>query len=318
MVAGVTMVLATYTYDALDRRIGMNEGWTTTETLYDGSNVHSWTFNGAGSPTTRYLKARRAMSSTRCWPGENSSGTVAWYLPDRLGTVRDLVEQLGLDHRPRRLRRLWQPLGESSPSSGDRLVGFAGLERDTATGLNLAVYRVQDPGTGRWTSQDPLGLIAGDANLYRYVGNEPIAMADRYGLQQPIPTSMFGPGDLVIPSQNMPGGNGEGSQYMPRVGRIQKQAYERGAVICGTTGSLSDLARKINGEVAFRGRPFKRIILISHAGGARTAPQPNSVPIRCRGSPQTTYHRSSVRPSRSADPRWYRGHCVLRVLLQGG
>ena len=38
------------------------------------------------------------------------------------------------------------------------MMGFAGMERDTVTGLNLAVYRVQNPGTGRWTSQDPLGF----------------------------------------------------------------------------------------------------------------------------------------------------------------
>ena len=69
-------------------------------------------------------------------------------------------------------------LGESSPSNGDRLMGFAGMERDTVTGLNLAVYRVQNPGTGRWTSQDPLGFAAGDANLYRYVGNGPTDAAD--------------------------------------------------------------------------------------------------------------------------------------------
>ena len=32
-------------------------------------------------------------------------------------------------------------LDESSPSKGDRMMGFAGMERDTVTGLNLAVYR---------------------------------------------------------------------------------------------------------------------------------------------------------------------------------
>ena len=32
-------------------------------------------------------------------------------------------------------------LGETSPTSGDRFTGFAMLERDTITGLNLAEYR---------------------------------------------------------------------------------------------------------------------------------------------------------------------------------
>ena len=65
-------------------------------------------------------------------------------------------------------------------------MGFAGMERDTVTGLNLAVNRVENPGTGRWDSQDPLGLWAGVTDLYRYVGNGPTNEADRYGLQQGI------------------------------------------------------------------------------------------------------------------------------------
>ncbi len=63
-------------------------------------------------------------------------------------------------------------------------MGFAGLERDTITGLNLAVFRQENPSTGRWTSQDPLGFAAGDANLYRYVGNDSTGMVDPSGLEQ--------------------------------------------------------------------------------------------------------------------------------------
>ena len=39
-----------------------------------------------------------------------------------------------------------------------------------------------DPGIGRWLSQDPIGFSAGDANLYRYVGNTPITRTDPSGL----------------------------------------------------------------------------------------------------------------------------------------
>ena len=69
-----------------------------------------------------------------------------------------------------------------TPSDGDRMMGFAGMERDTVTGLNLAVNRVQKPGTGRWTSQDPLGFAAGDADLYRFVRNSPTNFTDKSGL----------------------------------------------------------------------------------------------------------------------------------------
>jgi len=31
-----------------------------------------------------------------------------------------------------------------------------------------------DPATGRWRSEDPIGFGGGDANLWRYVGNQVI------------------------------------------------------------------------------------------------------------------------------------------------
>jgi hypothetical protein len=40
-----------------------------------------------------------------------------------------------------------------------------------------------DPTTGRWLTEDPSGFDAGDANLYRYVGNGPTNAIDPEGLQ---------------------------------------------------------------------------------------------------------------------------------------
>ncbi len=37
-------------------------------------------------------------------------------------------------------------------------------------------------GIGRWISEDPIGFAAGDANLYRYVGNSPTNATDPSGL----------------------------------------------------------------------------------------------------------------------------------------
>jgi uncharacterized protein RhaS with RHS repeats len=39
-----------------------------------------------------------------------------------------------------------------------------------------------DPSVGRWLEQDPIGFDAGDADLYRYVGNEPLKKTDPSGL----------------------------------------------------------------------------------------------------------------------------------------
>ena len=44
------------------------------------------------------------------------------------------------------------------------------------------MHRWYDAGVGRWLSQDPIGFAAGDANLYRYVGNGVTNWVDPNGL----------------------------------------------------------------------------------------------------------------------------------------
>jgi hypothetical protein len=41
-----------------------------------------------------------------------------------------------------------------------------------------------DPTVGRWTAEDPIAFEGGDANLYRYVGNEPTDFVDPTGLDK--------------------------------------------------------------------------------------------------------------------------------------
>lgn len=175
----MTTVLASYVYDALDRRIGRTEGGAATWTLYDGQSP-ILDFNAAGAQTARYLQAGPGVVDA-VLARETASG-VAWYLPDRLGTIRDLVDNSGtvIDHVD------YSAYGgvenEANPAVGDRLVGFAGMERSVATGLNLAFYRVQDPTTGRWLSEDPIGFLGSNGNLYAYVSNAPSGLVDSYGL----------------------------------------------------------------------------------------------------------------------------------------
>jgi len=178
---GTTLEQVTYTYDALDNRIGMDENSTQTWTLYDGSKPII-DFNGSGTLEMRYLNGPAGDLVDTVLSRQSSGGTIAWYLPDRVGTVRDLINNSGgiIDHVD--YSAFGTVLDESTPANGDRFTGFAGMERDTGTGLNLAVMRQENPGTGRWDSPDALGFGAGDANLDRYVGNAPTSADDPSGL----------------------------------------------------------------------------------------------------------------------------------------
>jgi RHS repeat-associated protein len=177
--------------------IGMCENGTQTWTLYDPATSDPiMDFNGSGSLTMRYL-----WGPTGIVARQTSGGTVSWYLADALGTVRDLINSSGavIDHVD--YSAFGTALDESSPTSGDRFVSFAGLERDTVTGLNLAVEREENPETGRWGSQDPLGFGAGDADLYAYAGNSPTAATDSSGDGPALPSP--------FPSKRNSRGNGD-------------------------------------------------------------------------------------------------------------
>ena len=56
---------------------------------------------------------------------------------------------------------------------------------DVTSGLYHFRFRDYLPSLGRWTSLDPLSYAAGDANLYRYLGNGPVNAVDPNGLQEP-------------------------------------------------------------------------------------------------------------------------------------
>jgi len=78
---------------------------------------------------------------------------------------------------------------------------------DQATGLQNNLNRWYDAVTGRWLSEDPIGLGGGDANLYRYCGNGPMNGVDPSGMQV---NNSAGPTPVAAPSGGDPGYMGIG------------------------------------------------------------------------------------------------------------
>ena len=194
---GTVIYQASYTYDALDRRIATTVNGTTTWTVYDGQNTYA-DFSGAGTLKTRYLygPAVDALLART-----DSSGTTAWYLTDRLGSVRDLASTSGtaLDHLA--YDAYGNIVSESNPTNGDRFKWTA-REWDGTTGLQFNRHRYYTPSVGRWTQLDPIGFKGDDQNLYRYIDNNSLLGTDCYGLDDGIP--IYAPPAIVVtPSQEV-------------------------------------------------------------------------------------------------------------------
>ena len=75
--------------------------------------------------------------------------------------------------------------GASAGGTTNTETGFTGASTPNQTGgFTYLRNRWYDPATGRFLTQDPIGL-AGGVNLYAYAGNDPVAYSDPFGLCTP-------------------------------------------------------------------------------------------------------------------------------------
>jgi RHS repeat-associated protein len=153
---GVVLSASQFTYDVYDRVIVRSVNGVSLATVYDGANP--WADAVAGSITARYLYGDGADEILARW--RSADGT-AWYLADKQGTIRDLVDNSGSVVA----RRDFDSFGRilSSTGSVDRFA-FQGREWEASVSLYQFRARWYDPLTRQFTTTDPLGFAAGDPN----------------------------------------------------------------------------------------------------------------------------------------------------------
>jgi RHS repeat-associated protein len=200
-----------YTYDAENHLIRQSRSWPSAEyhdrffaydngqvalqfdknTIYQSSTVNDLSHRYLWGQTVDQLFTDEQVHSLT----NSASNDMLWAIGDREGSVRDMIDSNGMS----RVHRDFDSFGNitneahyngsgaavSASQAGyvDEAFAYTGRYFDKSTGLQNNDNRWYDSRAGRWLSEDPMGFAAGDANLFRYVNNEPVNWTDPHGLQ---------------------------------------------------------------------------------------------------------------------------------------
>ena len=167
----------TYEHDPLGRRIAKRVGGAVTEKyLWANATTLLAVYDGSDQPITRFNYGDDRMPVSMTHNGENY-----YLLYDPVGSLRGVTDTAGT-----MIKRIdYDSFGNIVVDSNSSLsvpFGFAGGLHDRATGLVRFGARDYDPAIGRWTAKDPIDFAGGDANLYGYVGGDPVNWVDPGGL----------------------------------------------------------------------------------------------------------------------------------------
>ena len=176
----VVLPTATVTYkvDGSNRRVAkLVNGTVVQRFLYQDQLKVAAELDVANTVVARFVYGGRPNVPEYMIKG----GVTYRIITDHLGSVRLVVDSTTGAVAQRIDYDAWgQVTSDSNP--GFQPFGFAGGLYDRETGLVRFGARDYDSNTGRWTAKDPIRFEGGDANIYAYVGGEPVSYADPEGL----------------------------------------------------------------------------------------------------------------------------------------
>ena len=122
----------------------------------------------------------------------NDNNVILWAYGDHLNSIRDVVLYDSIIQTATVVNHLiYNAFGilvsstnaAANPTTISPLLNYryTGKFFDDSTGLQNNINRWYDNTTGKWISVDPIGFNGGDANLYRYVGNNSLLYIDSNG-----------------------------------------------------------------------------------------------------------------------------------------
>jgi len=176
--------------------------------------------------TTRYTVIDGEILS------ENRGGTKRDYVPDPLGSTLALLDNT----QTQTDTFSYYPYGEVASRTGTtatpfQYIGTLGYYQDNS-GRTYVRARHLRTAHGRWMTQDPIGFIGGDFNLYRYVGNMVVSEIDITGLSVKLckrPVNKLFPGEM-----------GDARHYFIATSQCGCVGYGKQGVIWGCAANLGD------------------------------------------------------------------------------
>jgi RHS repeat-associated protein len=186
-----------YTYDYADRRIRKSldadgQGGAGQEAVSFAAYAGDVRTLEIARPADKIVND--SLRGQISWNGTTPTTSTFWTFTDHQDSVRDIVSGNAADrgqvveHRQydsfgKVVRRTIGPQAGAATTSGVGVeVAFAGRPFESRTGLSDNRARWYEPATGRFVNEDPSGFKGGDANLFRYVGNDPVNQVDPSGL----------------------------------------------------------------------------------------------------------------------------------------
>ena len=178
-------------FDPFDRRVVRISGSDEIRYAYDSEDIVV-EFGTDNSVRAIYLHGPGIDEPIAMVRDINKDGTfeekeLFFYSKDHLNSIHDLTDYLGKPVQRYNYTAYGKTKVESTNSEQSlKLVhspyGYTSREWEQETGDYYYRARNYDPSTGRFLTLDPIGFAAGDANLYRYVKNNPIRYSDPMGL----------------------------------------------------------------------------------------------------------------------------------------
>ncbi|WP_206919910.1 RHS repeat-associated core domain-containing protein [Alicyclobacillus suci] len=169
--------VATYTYDALGRRVSETVSGQTTQFYYQGqSTLVAYETDSSGTLLRSYTYNQNGLPLTMTtWSG--GTGTTYYYHENAHGDVIAMTDSSGNTVAQYTYDTWGNILNESGTMADSNPYRYAGYRWDDAVGMYYLNARYYSPSTMRFISEDPVGAL----NPYVYTDDNPVNFLDPSG-----------------------------------------------------------------------------------------------------------------------------------------